>query len=237
MAKLSNKASVPTRSKKQTKKAMSARKKKKTPPKPARAPVAASSLPEGNRWELQVKRLGLQHDSGQRVRTYGAYQVLMNGEPVTNLSGNICECTGPGDNTAVGTKKHLRIREGRYALSTQFGKQYRSSGFTGNATHPMPGFLLLATGNRSAVLVHPGHLPNLYLSSIGCLNPTKPLKAGEDMVFAESRARVIAMIESLKRHDPAAFANNKVGHNTAIANAFIVIDGEPMHEVVDGPTV
>jgi hypothetical protein len=153
------------------------------------------------------------------------------------LSGHICERTGPGDNTAHGKNKHLRIREGRYALSTQFGPNYRSSGFTDDATCPIPGFLLLGTDARSAVLVHPGHPPNLYLSSIGCFNPTKPLKAEEDMVFEESRARVIAMIDSLKRHDPAAFARNRIGHNTAIANAFIVVDGEPMTEVSDGAMV
>jgi hypothetical protein len=48
--------------------------------------------------------------------------------------------------------------------------------------------------------------------------------------FDESRARVIRMIDSLKDHDPAAFARKK---NTAIADAFIVIDGEPMTPVDD----
>ena len=188
---------------------------------------------EGHGWELHVKRLGLQHRAGQRVRTYGAYQVFIDGEAATGLSGHTCECTGPGDNTAHGKEKHLRIREGRYALSTQFGEHFRSIGFTDDATHPMPGFLLLGTKVRTAVLVHPGHPPSLYLSSIGCFNPTKPLKADQDMVFAESRARVIAMIDSLRQHDPAAFANNKIGHNTAIADAFIVVDGEPMTPVSD----
>ena len=48
-------------------------------------------------------------------------------------------------------------------------------------------------------------------------------------MFLELRARVIAMLDSLKEHDPAAFAANKVGTNTRIANAFVVIDGEPMN--------
>jgi hypothetical protein len=51
------------------------------------------------------------------------------------------------------------------------------------------------------------------------------------MNFEESRARVIAMLDSLKRHDPAAFAGNKIGDETAIADAFVVVDGEPMTEV------
>jgi hypothetical protein len=192
---------------------------------------------EGHGWELQVKRLGLQHRPGERVRTYGAYQVFIDGEPATSLSGHICECTGPGDNTAHGKKEHLRIREGRYALSTQFGDLYRSVGFTAGPTHPMPGFLLLGTEVRTAVLVHPGHPPHLYLSSIGCFNPTKPLRADQKMDFTESRARVIAMIDSLRQHDPAAFANDEIGNNTPIANAFVVIDGEPMTEVSDGAIV
>jgi len=188
---------------------------------------------EGHGWEMHVKRLGLQHRAAERVRTYGAYQVFIDGAPVMSLSGHICECTGPGDNAEHGKEKHLRIREGRYALSTQLGDHYRSVGFTDDDTHPMPGFLLLGTEDRSAVLVHPGHPPSLYLSSIGCFNPPKPLKADQDMSFAESRVRVIAMIDSLRQHDPAAFATDKIGQNTPIAQAFIVVDGEPMTEVSD----
>jgi hypothetical protein len=192
---------------------------------------------EKHGWELKVKRLGLQHRTGERVRTYGAYQVFIDGDPVTALAGHICECTGLGDNTAHGKEEHLRIEEGRYALSTQFGDHFRSTGFTNDATHPMPGFLLLGTEVRSAILVHPGHPPNLYLSSIGCFNPTKPLKADQDMDFMESRARVIAMIESLTLHDPDAFASDKIGENTRIADAFIVVDGEPMTPVSDDAIV
>jgi hypothetical protein len=188
---------------------------------------------EGHGWELKVARLGLQHRPGERVRTYGAYQVFIDGASIPALAGHVCECTGPGDNTHQGKEDHVRIREGRYALSTQFGPHYRSVGFSDDDKHP-PGFLLLGTGARSAVLVHPGHLPHLYLSSTGCFNPTGPLKANQDMVFTESRARVIALLESLKQHDPAAFADNKIGHDTAIATAFMVVDGEPMSPVSDG---
>jgi hypothetical protein len=172
-------------------------------------------------WELQVKRLGLQK-SGAKVRTYGTYQVVIDGNSDPSLFGHICECPGPGDNS--GKKKGRRIAAGRYALSTQFGPRYRSVNFSADETHP-PAFLVQGTGKRTAILVHPAHHPKLYLSSIGCFNPSKPLKAGEDMVFEESRARVIAMLNSLKAHDPNAFAN--VGNDTPIENAFIVVEGEP----------
>ena len=83
--------------------------------------------------------------SGERSPHLWCYQVFIEGEPVANLSGYICECAGPGDNTTLGKKEHLRIREGRYPLSTQFGPDYRSVGYTDDETHPMPGFLLLET--------------------------------------------------------------------------------------------
>jgi hypothetical protein len=148
----------------------------------------------GHGWELKVTRLGLQRSAGEPVRTYGAYQVFIDGEAAANLSGHICERTGPGDNSQHGKDAHLRIHEGRYALSTQFGPHFRSVGFTDGPVHPMPGFALMGTEVRDGVLVHPGHPPTLYLSSIGCFNPTKPLTADQSMDFVESRTRVIALI-------------------------------------------
>jgi hypothetical protein len=49
---------------------------------------------DGHGWELLVKRLGLQHGPGDLVRTYGAYQVYIDGNRVVALSGHICECRG-----------------------------------------------------------------------------------------------------------------------------------------------
>jgi hypothetical protein len=180
-------------------------------------------------WELQVKRLGLQK-SGKKVRTYGTYQVVINRKVDASLSGHICERPGPGDNTLKGRKNRVRIAAGRYALSTQFGRRYRSVNFSADESHP-PAFLVLGTGKRTGILVHPAHHPKLYLSSIGCFNPSKPLKAADNMVFKESRARVIAILNSLKNHDPDAFA--KVGKKTPIKEAFIVVEGEPTAPVPD----
>ena len=184
-------------------------------------------------WELNVKRLGLQHRDGERVRTYSAYQVSIHGEPVPGLSGYICECTGPGDNTEHGKHEHVRIHEGRYALSTQFGEHFRSVDFTDEPAYPMPGFRLLGTEVRTDILVHPGYPPTLYLSSIGCLNPTQSLTADDDMAFEDSHARVVALIDSLREHDPDAFADENIGNNTPISEAFIVLEGEPMTPVGD----
>ncbi len=182
----------------------------------------------GRGWELKITRLGLQHNGDGDVRTYGAYQVFIDGDPVQALAGHICERTGPGDNSSDGVHLHVRIEEGRYNLSTQFGRLYRSKGFTDSDQHPLPGFLLLGTGDRTAILVHPGHPPNLYLSSIGCLNPTQARTANQDLDFIESRGRVIALLDSLKLHDPDAFRSST---NTRIKKAAIVIDGEPMGPV------
>jgi hypothetical protein len=189
----------------------------------------------GQGWELLVNRLGLQTRAGV-TRTYATYQVFRDGVPIANLSGHLCECKGPGDNEHPGSGK--RIKAGKYPLSTQFGRKYKTSGFgagaSGAASRPMPGLLLERTGARTAILIHPGHPPKLYLSSVGCLNPTKPLRAAENMNFVESRARVIALIDDLRAFSPQSFNNAR---NTRIPKAFVVIAGEPMAAISDQEAV
>ncbi|WP_207092527.1 peptidase S8/S53 subtilisin kexin sedolisin, partial [Rhizobium ruizarguesonis] len=70
----------------------------------------------------------------------------------------------------------------------------------------------------------PGHPPTLFLSSVGCLNPTAPLFPTQTMDFWDSRRRVIALIESLKAFYPAAFRHEAT---TRIENAWVEIIGEP----------
>jgi hypothetical protein len=186
----------------------------------------------GQGWELLVSRQGLQRNDG-KARTYGSYQVHLNGAPVAGLSGNICESIGPGDNSHADNGK--RIEQGQYPLWTQFGR-YRSIGYAdeaaGAGAEPMPGVRLEGTGARTAILIHPGHPPTLYLSSVGCLNPTNPLTADENMNFWDSRGRVIAIIDSLRQFAPTAFAHEVV---TRIPGAFVVIDGEPTDAVATPP--
>jgi len=188
----------------------------------------------GNGWELQIKRLGIQQ-SESASRTYGTYQLYQQGQLVASLAGFICECVGPGENSVAGSSQ--RIEQGRYPLATQFGR-YRTIGYSNNTTTagdpPMPALALEATGNRIGILIHPGHPPSLYLSSIGCLNPTGPLQSSDKMNFWDSRTRVIALIDSLKVFAPAAFEQNT---DTRIPNAWAVIDGEPMGRVPDGEAV
>lgn len=175
-------------------------------------------------WELHLERI-LSQGWNSKQRTYGNYSVYQDGVLQAGLSGFICECAGPGDNTVADSG--LRITEGRYRLSTQYGV-YRSVGYSNDLKNagkaPMPALLLKDTGNRSGILIHPAHPPELYLSSKGCLNPTKGLMAADSMDFWDSRSRVIGLIDSLQDFAPSAF---KDATNTIIPNAFVVIDGEP----------
>ena len=175
-------------------------------------------------WELLVERL-VMHRAGEARRAYGRYQAYRGGRPDPSLSGFMCECIGPGNNAVPGTG--LRIEPGRYPLWTQFGR-YRSIGYCNDLTtpglDPMPGVRLEETGNRTAILIHPGHPPNLYLSSVGCLNPTRALREDELIDYWDSRTRMIALIDSLRTFAPTAFATET---NTPIEDASIVIIGEP----------
>jgi len=179
----------------------------------------------GQGWELLVARQAVQQN-GSKPRTYGTYQVFLNGAAVPALSGGMCESVGPGDNAHENNGK--RIEAGRYPLWTQFGR-YRSIGYSNNTTDagadPMPGLRLEGTNQRTAILIHPAHPPSLYLSSIGCFNPTNPVDADENMNFWDSRGRVIALIDHLRGFAPSAFSHEVI---TRIPSAFIVVDGEPM---------
>jgi hypothetical protein len=186
----------------------------------------------GAGWEFHVQRLGI-HKSGTKTRTYGEYQVFLNGNAVAALSGNVCESPGPGENqTPASFENPRRLEQGRYPLSTQFGPHFVTIGYTTQQpeNHPFPGVALTGTGNRSAILIHPAHAPpppwSLFLSSIGCLNLTKPLQPDGLMDFMESRSRVIDVISSLAAFAPGAFAQR---NDTLIPNAAVVIDGEPMN--------
>lgn len=152
-------------------------------------------------WELHVVRRVI-HKYRSKKRTYGDYQVYRDGAALPGLAGHMCECIGPGDNQHAGSGK--RIEAGKYPLWTQFGR-YRTIGYEPGPTPPgkppMPGLRLEATGRRIGILIHPAHPPKPYLSSVGCFNPTGELAPPDWVNFAASRARVIALIDSLRRAD------------------------------------
>jgi hypothetical protein len=201
-------------------------------------------LISGTGWELHVVRLGLHvrqmsqvdplemEKHCQNERTYGTYQVYRNGQKIPNLSGNVCESSGYGDKIH---NSGNRIAEGRYPLSTHFSehKLYQTIGYSNNMRKPgdtpMPALLLEETEPRDGILIHPGHPPCLYVSSVGCLNPTRSLSVSDKMDFWDSRSRVMALIDDLRRFAPVAFRNNKVP--TLIDGAWAVIEGEPTDEL------
>jgi hypothetical protein len=186
----------------------------------------------GQGWELLVSRQAEQrHPVSGRVRTIGSYEVFLGGRPA-GLSGFMLECPGPGNNDKPGSGK--RVAPGIYPLSTQFGRYVSTDFSTADlaAAEPMPAFLLMGTEPRFDILVHPVYPvadrpTNLYLSSIGCLNPAGPLAADEDSDFFDSRARVIALLDSLRSFAPTPFEAAHRGINTPIPDARMVIEGEP----------
>jgi hypothetical protein len=178
----------------------------------------------GRGWELFIQRRNTQDRRG-RKRTIGTYQIFHDGVAVNHLTGTAVETKGPGDNNVQGNGR--RIEAGIYPIGTQDGLHYVTIGYivsTDPDQTPKPGLELLksGTGNRSEILVHPGHG---FLASVGCINLTAPLSsANTDIPFVDSRDRVIAAIDDLK-----AFSGNRFPHHNGqpIANAFVVIDGEP----------
>src|SRR5215471_4852832 len=156
-------------------------------------------------WELLIARLREDNRNGKR-RTVGKYQVFHNGSPVLKLSGACAETRGPGDNSKAGNNR--RIEAGRYPLRTQDGAKYVTIGYKNSTSAmqiPRPGLDVGNTNKRIGILIHPGRG---FLSSIGCINPTKSLAGADaDMDFNDSRTRVIALIDDMKSFLGASFPN------------------------------
>lgn len=159
-------------------------------------------------------------------RTVSDCHCYWNGELIHDLDGQIVERGGPGDNTSTGVSEHRRIKEGLYRLSIQDGERYKTYKYAASG-FPHPGLLVLDTGKRTAILIHPAHDQPGYVSSIGCLNPAVGLKnANSKINLADSRNRVIAIIEAMKAKLGTAFPKNGAEDGT-IPGAVMVIEGEP----------
>jgi murein DD-endopeptidase MepM/ murein hydrolase activator NlpD len=169
----------------------------------------------------QEKRASLDH-----ARTVGEYQCYWNGVALEELKGQMVERGGPGDNTTeVGNNRDLRVRSGSYRLAIHSGSHYRTYGYNEQdaaySKHPNPGLLLMDTDERSWILIHPGED---YVKSIGCLNPASGLADADSVfAFADSRGRVVAIIETMKSKLGSRFPKSG-----AIPDAVIFIEGEPV---------
>jgi hypothetical protein len=158
----------------------------------------------------------------------GKYQVFHDGVAQTgrDMKGMVAESRGPGANAPAGNG--LRVEEGRYPLHTQDGTNYVTFEYKDSesaSARPQPGFELWSTGERSEILVHPGHG---FVASVGCINPCTSLpNAGELITFSSSRRRVISLIEDMKSFLAADFPRS---NGKKIRRAFVVIDGEPVLE-------
>lgn len=155
-------------------------------------------------WILTINRQEI-HTTGPKPRTYGTYDLQIGGK--SRLSGFMCEPIGPSSSY---TKK-VRIAAGLYRAQIHLGKMYKTIDYdiskSPSQDFNMPAIKLEDRGTRDFILIHPAHEPTLYLSSVGCLNPTSALIESQNMDFEDSRARVIDLIESIKAFAPSAFIN------------------------------
>jgi len=172
---------------------------------------------------LRLRRLRTELREGRGFpRTVSVYDAFYNRQKLGGLEGYAFERQGPGDNGATGSKYHRRITAGTYPLLTQDGTNYKTIGYATSGSHPRPGLLIGETGHRVAILLHPG---NTYLSSIGCINLSRPLEgADDDMAYGESQLRVIAMINALRMELGADFPAR---NGRRITGAWLVVEGEP----------
>jgi hypothetical protein len=200
------------------------------PGSPPPTPVpGAIQPPDIDGFVICIERRATQARSGKAFRrTVGEYQAFFNRQPIADLHGNAVERQGPGDNTSTGVAGHRRLTQGMYPLFTHAGgsNKYRTFGFAnpgGLQRRPWPSIRVGNTDARSGVLIH---CAAGFLMSIGCINLTgHDLESGgDDIEYFDSRARVIGLIQSMKSHLGSSFPSS---NNTRIANAALVIRGEP----------
>jgi hypothetical protein len=203
-------------------------------PSPGGQTVAATippgQVPDG--YVIRIRRQRTEQRRGAGIRTVGNYEVFFRGQKVRDLEGMVFETYGPGDNTATGTAYHRRVEAKTYPLGTHSSDgmvpKYATHGYTASTAAfawSRPAIRLDKTGYRGGILMHPG---GGFLSSIGCLNLSRPLGGPNDNIdYADSRARVIAIIEDMKARLGSTFPSRSW---MTIPNAWMVIEGEPGQE-------
>lgn len=170
-------------------------------------------------WEFRLTRTGEQI-RGSKKRTVGRYEVFHNGARVPGMEGATAESPGPGANAPAGNGRC--VEAGTYNVFTQFGAKYRTIGYTSSVNPTSlkrPALLLLPTGQRVGILIHPARN---FLWSIGCINLATVLpNASSDMDFVDSRTRVIAVIDDLAAFVGGAFPTATV--DSPVPGARVVI--------------
>jgi hypothetical protein len=199
--------------------------------KPAKPPAPTNlALPPPNQdgYVLCINRVRTERRAGRPFdRTIGFYQAFFNNQPISEISGVTVERQGPGDNSQTGVAQHRRIEAGSYPLFTHAGAngKYRTMGFRTPAAlgnRPWPSIRVGNTDQRSGILCH---CAGGYLMSIGCINLTGTLPdARADINFSDSHARVVALIQSIKKHLGGDFPTL---NNTKIPKATLLIRNEP----------
>jgi len=185
------------------------------------------NAPNQNGYVICIDRIRTEkRGSKPYSRTIGHYQAFYDNEPIPEISGVAVERQGQGDNSDTGVQNHRRLAQGSYPIFTHAGgsNKYRTYGYAdpgGLKIRPWPCIGVENTGSRSGVLIH---CAQGYLMSIGCINLSGDLpNASADIEFNDSRARVIALIESIKQH----LANFPGHNNQEIVSASLIIRGEP----------
>lgn len=175
---------------------------------------------------IHLKRQRQEKRKGEpNSRTIGTYRCYWNAEEIPDLTGQIVERGGPGDNTtAIGNEFDRRIKAGLYPLAIQNGTKYKTIGYADSEDPkaiPRPGILVAQTEERVAILLHPAQN---YFWSVGCLNPASGLTNADSQInYKDSRMRIIAIIEAIKER--IAPKSKKGG--TPLPKVVLLIEGEP----------
>jgi peptidoglycan L-alanyl-D-glutamate endopeptidase CwlK len=199
------------------------------PPTEAAEPdVPKLREPDHDGFVIYVKRSAVQQRNGKPfARTIGYYQAFYNREPIPGVAGVTVERQGPGDNTKNGDHRDRRIKSGTYPLSAHAGASGKYATYryavAGSAQHrPWPCLRVDGTKARTGILIH---CAGGYAMTVGCINLAGDLPdASTNIDFADSRKRVIALIDSMKEHLGRKFPTR---NNTKIEDALLVIEGEP----------
>jgi peptidoglycan hydrolase-like protein with peptidoglycan-binding domain len=176
-------------------------------------------------WTLLVRRLRTEkRDSKPFARTVGQYQVYVDGAPVGDLRGMTVEREGPGDNGPIGKADHRCIEAATYPLRGHNTENYTTEGFETEGDHPRPALEVGDTDARIGILIHPA---SGYGSTIGCINLAGSLDGPDfDFSLSDSTARVIAVINSLKRHNGGTLTNEGV-----IRDCHLIVVDPPIDQI------